>query len=108
MTGGQAAPTTLIGQKSTTTPLGRSAANEGYPLRMSELLAQLRATHEALFGDIETPDQCTTDELDWSAAAVSASSSHDPHQVKLVEACKRAFDANNDTVFVVAASKAIG
>ena len=41
MTGGQAAPTTLLGQKSTTTPLGRSAANEGYPLRMSELLATL-------------------------------------------------------------------
>ena len=43
MTGGQAAPTTLIGQKSTTTPFGRSAANEGYPLRMSELLATLDA-----------------------------------------------------------------
>src|SRR3569833_1177301 len=33
MTGGQAAPTTLIGQKSLTTPFGRRAANEGYPLR---------------------------------------------------------------------------
>jgi len=43
MTGGQAAPTTLLGQKSTTTPKGRSAANEGYPLRMSELLATLDA-----------------------------------------------------------------
>ena len=43
MTGGQAAPTTLIGQKSTTTPFGRTAANEGYPLRMSELLATLDA-----------------------------------------------------------------
>jgi 2-oxoisovalerate ferredoxin oxidoreductase beta subunit len=43
MTGGQAAPTTLIGQKSTTTPLGRCVANEGYPLRMSELLATLDA-----------------------------------------------------------------
>jgi 2-oxoisovalerate ferredoxin oxidoreductase beta subunit len=41
MTGGQAAPTTLLGQKSTTTPLGRSAEHEGYPLRMSELLATL-------------------------------------------------------------------
>ena len=43
MTGGQAAPTTLLGQKSTTTPNGRSAANEGYPLRVSELLATLEA-----------------------------------------------------------------
>ncbi|HEX4005794.1 MAG TPA: 2-oxoacid:acceptor oxidoreductase family protein [Acidobacteriaceae bacterium] len=43
MTGGQVAPTTLLGQKSTTTPAGRSAATEGYPLHMSELLATLEA-----------------------------------------------------------------
>ena len=43
MTGGQAAPTTLIGQKSATTPEGRSAANEGYPLHVCELLATLEA-----------------------------------------------------------------
>ena len=43
MTGGQYAPTTLIGQKSATTPEGRSAANEGYPLHISELLATLEA-----------------------------------------------------------------
>jgi len=41
MTGGQYAPTTLIGQKSTTTPYGRNPLNEGYPLRMCELLATL-------------------------------------------------------------------
>jgi 2-oxoisovalerate ferredoxin oxidoreductase beta subunit len=43
MTGGQAAPTTLIGMKSTTTPNGRAAATEGYPLHVSELLATLEA-----------------------------------------------------------------
>jgi 2-oxoisovalerate ferredoxin oxidoreductase beta subunit len=43
MTGGQVAPTTLIGQKSTTTPDGRSVANEGYPLHVCELLATLEA-----------------------------------------------------------------
>jgi len=43
MTGGQAAPTTLLGQKSTTTPDGRHAESEGYPLHMSELLATLEA-----------------------------------------------------------------
>jgi len=42
MTGGQAAPTTLIGQKSTTTPEGRSSATEGYPMHVSELLATLQ------------------------------------------------------------------
>ena len=43
MTGGQMAPTTLIGQKSTTTPRGRTMQNEGYPLRMSEIIATLEA-----------------------------------------------------------------
>ncbi len=43
MTGGQFAPTTLIGQKSTTTPGGRSAATEGYPLHVCEMLATLEA-----------------------------------------------------------------
>ncbi len=43
MTGGQMAPTTLLGQKTTTTPYGRKVANEGYPLRVSELLSTLTA-----------------------------------------------------------------
>jgi 2-oxoisovalerate ferredoxin oxidoreductase beta subunit len=43
MTGGQAAPTTLLGQKSATSPHGRSAATEGYPLHVCELLATLEA-----------------------------------------------------------------
>jgi hypothetical protein len=30
--------------------------------------------------------------------------SHDPHQVKLVEACKRGFEATNDDAFAIAAS----
>jgi 2-oxoisovalerate ferredoxin oxidoreductase beta subunit len=43
MTGGQCAPTTLLGQKSTTTPEGRNAATEGYPLHVCELLSTLAA-----------------------------------------------------------------
>ncbi|MBD3337175.1 MAG: 2-ketoisovalerate ferredoxin oxidoreductase, partial [Candidatus Eisenbacteria bacterium] len=43
MTGGQMAPTTLLGQKTTTTPYGRAEANEGHPLRMVELLSALGA-----------------------------------------------------------------
>ena len=41
MTGGQMAPTTLAGQKTATTPLGRNVREQGYPLKISELLAQL-------------------------------------------------------------------
>ncbi|MBI3447937.1 MAG: 2-oxoacid:acceptor oxidoreductase family protein [Acidobacteria bacterium] len=43
MTGGQMAPTTLVGQTSTTTPWGRRPANEGYPIHVAELLATLEA-----------------------------------------------------------------
>jgi len=43
MTGGQMAPTTLVGQKSTTSPWGRRPANEGYPIHMCELLDTLEA-----------------------------------------------------------------
>ena len=43
MTGGQMAPTTLVGQKSTTSPWGRRPVNEGFPLHMSELIATLEA-----------------------------------------------------------------
>lgn len=41
MTGGQMAPTTLVGQRTTTSPTGRDAALAGYPLKMSEMLAQV-------------------------------------------------------------------
>jgi len=41
MTGGQMAPTTLPGQITTTTQLGRSAGDHGHPLHMVELLALL-------------------------------------------------------------------
>ncbi|RKY31508.1 MAG: 2-oxoglutarate oxidoreductase [Candidatus Omnitrophota bacterium] len=46
MTGGQMAPTTLIGQKTATTPHGREInlpGMHGYPLKISEMLAQLAA-----------------------------------------------------------------
>jgi 2-oxoisovalerate ferredoxin oxidoreductase beta subunit len=43
MTGGQMAPTTLVGQKSTTSPWGRRPVNEGFPIHMAELIASLEA-----------------------------------------------------------------
>lgn len=44
MTGGQMAPTTLIGQKTTSSPFGRDAQLAGKPIRMAELLAGLPGT----------------------------------------------------------------
>ena len=43
MTSGQMAPTTLVGQKTATSPYGRSATNEGYPLKVAEMVAALES-----------------------------------------------------------------
>ncbi len=44
MTGGQMAPTSLLGQKTTTTPPGRDSFLDGHPIRMSEILSHLDGT----------------------------------------------------------------
>lgn len=44
MTGGQMAPTTLIGQRTATTPAGRESSLAGYPLKVAEMLASLPGT----------------------------------------------------------------
>ncbi len=44
MTGGQMAPTTLVGQVTQTTPYGRKTETQGYPINMSEMLATLEGT----------------------------------------------------------------
>ncbi len=53
MTGGELAPTTLVGQKTSTTPDGRDPKLFGYPIRFSEIIAQLDApayvTRQALY-----------------------------------------------------------
>ena len=41
MTSGQMAPTTLLGQVTTTSPFGRDASYQGYPINVSELIANL-------------------------------------------------------------------
>ncbi|MBS3950710.1 MAG: 2-oxoglutarate oxidoreductase [Peptococcaceae bacterium] len=41
MTGGQMAPTTLPGDKTTTSPYGRDTSKQGFPIRISEMLATL-------------------------------------------------------------------
>jgi 2-oxoglutarate ferredoxin oxidoreductase subunit beta len=70
MTGGQMAPTTLLGQKTTTTPYGRDKDINGYPIKISEMLSVLDGT-----------------------AYVARVSVHDPaHVIKARKAIKRAFE----------------
>jgi len=57
MTGGQMAPTTLVGQKATTAPEGRDpgTAGMGYPIKVCELLATLEGTRYLARGAVNNP-----------------------------------------------------
>ena len=55
MTGGQMAPTTLEGQKTATTPYGRRVDLNGYPLKISNLLAELEGTCYVTRQAVHTP-----------------------------------------------------
>jgi 2-oxoglutarate ferredoxin oxidoreductase subunit beta len=55
MTGGQMAPTTLLGQRTTSTPLGRDPALAGYPIPISEMLALLRGVDYVARGSVADP-----------------------------------------------------
>ncbi|MBN1338383.1 MAG: 2-oxoglutarate oxidoreductase [Bacteroidales bacterium] len=55
MTGGQMAPTTLIGMKSSTSPYGREQTMMGYPLKITELIAQLPGTYYVTRQAVHTP-----------------------------------------------------
>jgi 2-oxoglutarate ferredoxin oxidoreductase subunit beta len=70
MTGGQMAPTTMPGQKTTTSPFGRDTEDTGMPIKVSELLAAL-----------QTP------------AYIARGSAHDSkHTVRLKKMIKQAFE----------------
>ncbi len=55
MTGGQMAPTTLLGMKTATTPYGRTAELNGYPLPISNILATLDGTCYVTRQAVHTP-----------------------------------------------------
>jgi 2-oxoglutarate ferredoxin oxidoreductase subunit beta len=55
MTGGQMAPTTLLGQKTSTSPFGRKQDNEGYPIRVTEMLSGLDGVAFAARAAVNTP-----------------------------------------------------
>jgi len=55
MTGGQLAPTTMPGQYSTTTPKGRDVEETGHPIRMAELISQLKTPAFIARGSAHNP-----------------------------------------------------
>jgi len=55
MTGGQMAPTTLPGQVTTTSPMGRDVETAGWPIRIRELLTTLRTPAYIARGSVHSP-----------------------------------------------------
>ncbi len=55
MTGGQMAPTTLIGQATATSPFGRDCELHGYPIKITELIAQLPGAAYVTRQSVHTP-----------------------------------------------------
>lgn len=55
MTGGQMAPTTLLNQKTTTTPAGREKKLDGPPLKMCEMLGHLEGAAYLARGSVHSP-----------------------------------------------------
>jgi 2-oxoglutarate ferredoxin oxidoreductase subunit beta len=56
MTGGQMAPTTLVGMRTSTSPYGRDVSMMGYPLKITELIAQLPGTYYVTRQAVHTPN----------------------------------------------------
>ncbi len=55
MTGGQMAPTTLPGQKTTSSPLGRDVERQGFPIKTAELLATLEGASYVVRRSLHDP-----------------------------------------------------
>jgi 2-oxoglutarate ferredoxin oxidoreductase subunit beta len=57
MTGGQMAPTTLLEQKTTTSPRGRNVKTEGFPLKISEMLSLLEGVYSVERVSVSSPKE---------------------------------------------------
>lgn len=55
MTGGQMAPTSILGMKTSTSPFGREASNMGFPINMTEMVAHLPGTYYATRQSVHKP-----------------------------------------------------
>jgi hypothetical protein len=78
------------------------------PADADAALAQVRAEHAALYGGRDREAAAPTAE-EWDRSLVPvAAGSRDAHQVKLVEACRRGWEATGDGAFAAAAKRVSG
>ena len=87
MTGGQMAPTTLLGQKTATTPYGRRADLNGYPLKISDILATLDGTCYVTRQTVHTPAAVRKTKAALKKAFLNAKAKHGTSVVEIVSTC---------------------
>lgn len=87
MTGGQMAPTTLEGMKTSTTPYGRRVDLNGYPLEMSKLLAQLDGTCLVTRQAVHTPAAVRKAKAAIKQAFVNSMEGRGTSVVEIVSTC---------------------
>ena len=87
MTGGQMAPTTLLGQKTATTPYGRRADLNGYPLKISDILAGLDGTCYVTRQTVHTPAAVRKAKAALKKAFENARNKRGTSVVEIVSTC---------------------
>ena len=87
MTGGQMAPTTLLGQKTAPTPSGRRADRNGYPLKISDILAGLDGTCYVTRQTVHTPAAVRKTKAALKKAFLNAKAKHGTSVVEVVSTC---------------------
>ena len=87
MTGGQMAPTTLIGQKTATTPYGRRVDLNGYPLEITNLMAILDGTCYVTRQSVHTPGSVRKTKAAIRKAFENAMAKRGTSVVEIVSTC---------------------
>ena len=87
MTGGQMAPTTLEGMKTSTTPYGRRVDLNGYPLKISNLLAELDGTCYVTRQAVHTPVAVRKAKAAIKQAFVNSMEGRGTSLVEIVSTC---------------------
>lgn len=97
-TGGQLAPTSPIGMVTNTSPYGRSAETQGYPIHMAELVSQMEGCRFAARGALTTPAQIRKSKEYIKRAIQLQQQGHGYTFVELLSACPSTYKVPFDKV----------
>lgn len=94
MTGGQMAPTTLPGQKTTSSPNGRDVEMSGFPIKMSELIAQMQGATFVARRSLHNPTEIRKAKKSIKQAFENQLNGFGFSMVELLSSCPTNWDIN--------------